>query len=46
MRYIGYCTTANAYVFARDNSVETIEVVADSLPMAIERARQHFFGMA
>ena len=50
MRYIGYCTASNAYIFTKEGTAlgdsGTIEVIADSLPMAIERARQHFFGMA
>ena len=43
MSYVGFCSVSNAYIFT--NTITTIEVKADSLPQAIERARQHFFGM-
>jgi hypothetical protein len=43
MSYVGYCVKANKYVFALDNNT-TIEVDAKSLPQAIERARQYYFG--
>ena len=50
MIYIGYCHDDDVYVFAKANAMlgdrSTIEVKATSLPQAIERARQHFFGMA
>ena len=50
MVYIGYCTDSDVYVFAKENAMlgdrSTIEVKATCLSQAIERARQHFFGMA
>ena len=44
MSYVGYCSVSNRYIFT--NTITTIEVKANSLPQAIERARQHYFGMS
>ena len=50
MVYVGYDHSDNVYVFAKESATlgdrSTLEVKADSLPQAIERARQYFFGMA
>ena len=44
MSYLGYDAMSNCYLFT--NGVITLEIKADSEIIAIERARQYFFGMA